>query len=91
MLAGHYGFTPRGVQAYRARTQGKDERMVSYLNTTSSSATGRFESWAHLQQLAEQWLREEADQRGPVDGPGSRGGPLRAGSVDAAAAPTGAL
>ena len=32
-------------------------------STISSCAIARFESWAHLNQLAEQWLREEADLR----------------------------
>jgi transposase len=30
-LAGHYGFAPRACQPYRARTKGKDERMVGYI------------------------------------------------------------
>jgi transposase len=30
-LAGHYGFTPRACRPYRARTKGKDERMVGYV------------------------------------------------------------
>ena len=32
-------------------------------STISSSATARFDSWTHLNQLAEQWLRAEAGQR----------------------------
>jgi len=43
--------------------KGKDERMVSYLKHHFFVRYRAFESWAHLQQLAEQWLREEADQR----------------------------
>jgi transposase len=30
-LAGHYGFTPRACRPHRARTKGKDERMVGYI------------------------------------------------------------
>lgn len=62
-LADHYGFYPRACQPYRARTKGKDERMVGYLKQHFFVRYRAFESWAHLNQLAEQWLREEADQR----------------------------
>jgi transposase len=62
-LANHYGFTPRACRPYRARTKGKDERMVGYIKHNFFTRYRRFESWAHLNQLAEQWLREEADQR----------------------------
>jgi hypothetical protein len=37
-----------------------DERNVGYIIFVRSRA---FESWAHLNQLADQWLRENADQR----------------------------
>jgi transposase len=62
-LAGHYGFTPRACRPYRARTKGKDERMVAYLKHHFFVRYRAFDSWAHLQNLVEQWLREEADQR----------------------------
>lgn len=62
-LAAHYGFTPRACRPYRARTKGKDERMVGYIKHHFFVRYRAFESWAHLNQLAEQWLREEADQR----------------------------
>ncbi len=62
-LAGHYGFTPRACRPYRARTKGKDERMVGYVKHHFFVRYRAFESWAHLNQLAEQWLREEADPR----------------------------
>ncbi len=62
-LADHYGFTPRACRPYRARTKGKDERMVGYLKQHFFVRYRSFESWAHLNQLLEQWLREEADQR----------------------------
>lgn len=62
-LAGHYGFTPRACRPYRARTKGKDERMVGYVKQNFFVRYRSFESWVHLNQLAEQWLREEADLR----------------------------
>lgn len=62
-LALHYGFTPRACKPYRARTKGKDERMVGYIKQNFFVRYRRFESWTHLNQLAEQWLREEADRR----------------------------
>ncbi len=62
-LAGHYGFTPRACRPYRARTTGKDERMVGYITHHFFVRYRAFESWAPLNQLAEQWLREEADRR----------------------------
>jgi transposase len=62
-LAGHYGFTPRACKPYRARTKGKDERMVGYVKGNFFVRYRSFESWAQLNQLMEQWLREEADQR----------------------------
>jgi len=62
-LAGHYGFTPQACRPYRARTKGKDERMVGYIKQHFFVRYRSFESWAHLNQLAEKWLAEEADQR----------------------------
>jgi transposase len=62
-LAGHYGFTPRACRPYRARTKGKDERMVGYVKQNFFVRYRSFESWEHLNQLAEQWLQEEADLR----------------------------
>lgn len=62
-LARVYGFSPRACKPYRARTKGKDERMVGYIKGNFFVRYRSFESWAHLNQLAEQWLREEADQR----------------------------
>ncbi len=62
-LAGQYGFTPRACRPYRARTKGKDERMVAYVQQNFFVRYRAFESWAHLNQLAERWLAEEADQR----------------------------
>lgn len=62
-LASHYGFRPRACRPYRARTKGKDERMVGYIKSNFFVRYRSFDSWAHLNQLAEQWLREEADPR----------------------------
>jgi transposase len=62
-LAGQYGFQPRACRPYRARTKGKDERMVGYIKHNFFVRYRAFDSWAHLNQLAEQWLREEADPR----------------------------
>jgi transposase len=62
-LADQYGFTPRACRPYRARTKGKDERMVGYIKQHFFVRYRSFESWAHLNQLAERWLAEEADQR----------------------------
>lgn len=62
-LAGHYHFTPRACRPYRARTKGKDERMVGYIKQNFFVRYRKFESWAHLNQQAEIWLREEADKR----------------------------
>jgi transposase len=62
-LAGHYGFVPRACRPARAQTKGKDERNVGYVKHHFFVRYRAFESWAHLHQLAEQWLGEEADQR----------------------------
>ena len=62
-LAAHYGFTPRACKPARAQTKGKDERMVGYIKHHFFVRYRSFESWAHLNQLAEQWLHEEADAR----------------------------
>lgn len=62
-LAACYGFNPRACRPYRAQTKGKDERMVGYIKGNFFVRYRAFESWAHLNQLAALWLREEADQR----------------------------
>jgi transposase len=62
-LAAHYDFTPRACRPYRARTKGKDERMVGYIKQHFFVRYRSFTSWTHLNQLAEQWLQAEADQR----------------------------
>jgi transposase len=62
-LAAHYGFTPRACRPQRARTKGKDERMVGYIKQHFFVRYRHFESWNHLNQQAEAWLHSEADQR----------------------------
>ncbi len=62
-LAGHYGFTPRACRPHRARTKGKDERMVGYIKGNFFKRYRCFESLEHMNALAEKWLREEADRR----------------------------
>ncbi|MFY9367092.1 MAG: IS21 family transposase [Desulfomonilia bacterium] len=62
-LAGHYGFTPRACRPYRPQTKGKDERMVGYIKGNFFVRYRSFESIEHMNALAEQWLREEADKR----------------------------
>jgi len=62
-LADHYGFRPRACRPYRARTKGKDERMVGYIKHHFFQRYRAFESLAHLNQLATRWLAEEADRR----------------------------
>jgi transposase len=62
-LAAWYGFSPRACRPYRAQTKGKDERMVGYIKHNFFVRYRKFESWVHLNQLAEKWLVEEADPR----------------------------
>lgn len=62
-LADWYGFGPRACRPYRARTKGKDERMVGYVKGNFFVRYRAFDSWVHLNQLAPQWLAQEADQR----------------------------
>jgi len=62
-LAGHYGFLPRACRPYRARTKGKDERMVQYIKNNFFQRYRSFESFDELNRLAERWLAEEADPR----------------------------
>lgn len=62
-LAGHYGFIPRACRPARAQTKGKDERRVGYIKHHFFVRYRTFDSWAQLNQLAEQWLRDEADRR----------------------------
>lgn len=63
MLAEHYGFAPRACKPRRARTKGKVERMVKYLKENFFVRYRRFDSFAHVNQLLEQWLDDVADKR----------------------------
>lgn len=62
-MASHYGFIPRACRPNRARTKGKDERMVGYIKGNFFQRYRSFESFEHINQLAEKWLLEEADLR----------------------------
>lgn len=62
-LAGHYGFVPKACRPYRARTKGKDERMVRYVKENFFVRYSSFGSFSHLNGLMETWLRDEADRR----------------------------
>lgn len=62
-LCAHYAVRPRACRPYRARTKGKDERMVGYLKHHFFVRYRQFESLAHLNARLEAWLREEADVR----------------------------
>jgi len=62
-LAGHYGFIPRACRPGRARTKGKDERMVGYIKHNFFVRYRHFKSLSHMNELAERWLAEEADRR----------------------------
>ncbi len=62
-LAGHYGFRPRACQPGRPETKGKDERMVGYIKGNFFARYREFDDPGHMNRLAEQWLREEADPR----------------------------
>jgi transposase len=62
-LAAYYGFSPKACRPYRAQTKGKDERMVGYVKGNFFVRYRAFESWPHLNQVAEGWLAAEADPR----------------------------
>lgn len=62
-LAGHYGFVPKACRPYRARTKGKDERMVRYVKENFFQRYRAFESLSHVNGLLEAWLEAEADPR----------------------------
>ncbi|MFP1527052.1 IS21 family transposase [Escherichia coli] len=62
LLADHYGFLPRACRPRRARTKGKVERMVKYLKE-NFFCRRRFDSFAHVNQLLEQWMADVADRR----------------------------
>ncbi|MFP1498079.1 IS21 family transposase [Escherichia coli] len=63
LLADHYGFLPRACRPRRARTKGKVERMVKYLKENFFVRYRWFDSFAHVNQLLEQWMADVADRR----------------------------
>ena len=62
-LAGHYGFTPHACRPYRARTKGKDERMVSYIKHNFFQRYRSFVSIQEANNLALAWMQQVADRR----------------------------
>ena len=60
-LAAHYGFTPRACRPYRARTKGKDERMVGYIKHNFFQRYRSFESLVAPPPILE--LRRHPDLR----------------------------
>jgi transposase len=62
-LAAHCGFQPRACRPRRARTKGKDERMVRYIKENFFLRYRQFESLAHLNQLITRLRRAQAENR----------------------------
>lgn len=62
-LANHYGFVARACRPQRPRTKGKTERQVGYVKNHFFQRYRSFDSYAHLNQLLEQWLNTSAHQR----------------------------
>jgi len=62
-LCGGYGTTPRACRPYRARTKGKDERMVGYVKNNFFQRYRAFASIEEANNLAAAWLAQVADQR----------------------------
>jgi len=62
-FAAYYGFRPFACRPYRARTKGKDERMVGYLKRNFFIWHSEAESLSYYQQLLEGWLLTHADLR----------------------------
>lgn len=62
-MAAHYGFIPRACRPSRAQTKGKDERMVGYVKHNFFERYRSFESFTHMNALAELWLAQEVDLR----------------------------
>ena len=58
----YWGVKARACAPYRARTKGKDERMVQYVKR-NALAGHAFETWADLDAHLEWWMREIADTR----------------------------
>ncbi|MBE0430002.1 MAG: IS21 family transposase [Thermoleophilia bacterium] len=62
-LCGRYGITPRACRPYRARTKGKDERMVGYIKGNFFKRYRSFTSIEEANNLADAWLATIADRR----------------------------
>jgi len=62
-LAGHYCFIPKACRPYRARTKGKDERMVGYVKGNFFQRYRSFASIEEANNLALAWLGQVADRR----------------------------
>jgi len=62
-FACYYGFMPRACRPSRARTKGKDDRMVGYIKNHFFVRYREFESFSHMNELAVRWLEQEADLR----------------------------
>lgn len=58
----YWGFKPRACAPYRARTKGKDERMVGYVKR-NAIAGHTFRNWEALVAHLEKWNAEIADTR----------------------------
>jgi transposase len=58
----HWGVTPRACAPFRARTKGKDERMVQYVKR-NGIAGREFESRSVLEAHLVRWMRDTADAR----------------------------
>jgi len=61
-FAGYYGFTPRLCRPYRARTQGKVERMIRYVRESFFSGR-QFVDLADLNRQAAMWCATVANAR----------------------------
>lgn len=62
-LAGHYGFAPKACKPCRARTKGKDERMVGYIKNNFFQRYRGFATLEEANNLALRWLGNVADRR----------------------------
>jgi transposase len=58
----YWNVRPRACAPYRARTKGKDERMVQYVKR-NAIAGREFASWSELEAHLGWWMREVADER----------------------------
>lgn len=61
-FADYWAFKPRACRPYRARTKGKDERMVGYVKR-NAIAGHTFSHWEALEGHLQSWMVNIADQR----------------------------